>query len=130
MISVSASFEWNDKTKIMLQQAPEKIVKQIARQTLDFTRSEHVVANSKNAPYKIPRGHSSGLLERSTINGGVKGDYQTGFYIGSFTDYASYVYEREGVHWTNPNTKTKWFEYIWDKYGKGVLENACKVNKL
>jgi hypothetical protein len=54
----------------------------------------------------------------------------TQFYIGNFTDYASYVYPKENVAWTNPNTKTKWFEYIWTKYGKGIIDNAIAVNKL
>lgn len=130
MISVSATFNWNDKTKILLSQAPEKILRQIARQTLDFTADTHVIANSNGAPYRLPAGHKSGETQSSTIRGGVKGDYATGFYIGSFTDYAKYVYGREGVVWTNPNTQSKWFEYTWDKYGKGIIDNACKVNKL
>ena len=118
MISVSASFKWNDKTRIMLNQAPEKIVRQIARQTLDYTGSTKVTA------------YDTGKTERSMYSHGVQGDYASGFYIGNFTDYAQYVYEREGVQWTNPATKTKWFDYIWERYGKGITDNACKVNKL
>lgn len=118
MISVDASFKWNEKTKIMLQNAPEKIVRQIARQTLDYTGSTKVTA------------YDTGKTERSMYSHGVQGDYKTGFYIGNFTDYAQYVYGRYGVTWTNPNTQPKWFEYIWEKYGKGIIDNACKVNKL
>ena len=44
MISINATFKWNDRTKIMLSQAPEKILRQIARQTLDFTGSTKVTA--------------------------------------------------------------------------------------
>ena len=126
----SATFKWNEKTKIMLQEAPEKILRQVARQTLDYTGSSKVVANSIGANYKLPAGHTSGATEQSMYSHGVQGDYNTGLYIGNFTDYASIVYVKNNVTWTNPNTKTKWFEYIWEKYGKGIIENACKVNKL
>lgn len=114
----SATFKWNEKTKIMLQEAPEKILRQVARQTLDYTGSNKVTA------------YNTGKTEQSMYSHGVQGDYNTGLYIGNFTDYASYVYPKTNVTWTNPNTKTKWFEYIWEKYGKGILENACKVNKI
>lgn len=130
MISVSATFKWNDRTKLLLQQAPEKILRQVARQTLDYTGSTKVTANSTGASYKLPPGHKSGATERSMYTGGVKGDFKSGFYIGNFTDYASYVYPKSGVNWTNPNTQTKWFEYTWTKYGKGILDNAVSVNKL
>lgn len=118
MISVSATFKWNDRTKLLLQQAPEKILRQVARQTLDYTGSTKVTARD------------TGKTEQSMYTGGVKGDYKSGFYIGNFTDYASYVYPKSGVNWTNPNTQTKWFEYTWTKYGKGILDNAVSVNKL
>ena len=124
MINVSASFKWNDKTKIALSQAPEKIMRQIARQTLEFTGSTKVVANSSKL------GKTGGDTERSMFEKAVQGDFQTGFYIGNFTDYAMYPYYMEGVNWTNPATQTKWFEFIWEKYGKGIIDNACKVNKL
>lgn len=114
----SATFKWNEKTKIMLQEAPEKILRQVARQTLDYTGSNKVTA------------YNTGKTEQSMYSHGVQGDYNTGLYIGNFTDYASIVYVKNNVTWTNPNTKTKWFEYIWEKYGKGIIENACKVNKL
>lgn len=130
MISIDASFNWNNKTKKALQNAPEKTIRLIARQTLDFTVDSKFVPSSEGAPYRIPANHRSGELERSTSGGGVKGDYATGIYIGSFTDYAQYVYGRQGVHWTRGSTKPKWFEYTWEKYGKGILANACKVNKL
>lgn len=118
MISTSATFKWNEKTKIMLQEAPEKILRQVARQTLDYTGSSKVTA------------YNTGKTEQSMYSHGVQGDYNTGLYIGNFTDYASIVYVKTNVTWTNPNTKTRWFEYIWEKYGKGIIENACRVNKL
>lgn len=119
MISVSATFKWNEKTKLKLQNAPEKILKQVARQTLDYTGSSKVTARD------------TGKTETSMYTGGVKGDYKNGFYIGNFTDYAEYVYDGNGIkHWTNKNTKPKWFEYTWTKYGKGIIDNAIAVNKL
>ena len=130
MISVEATFKWNEKVRINLQKAPEKVVRAIARQTLDLTGSSKVVANSIGASYKLPPGHSSGSLERSMYTHGVQGDYSSGFYIGNFTDYAHYVYPKSNVHWTNPNTKTKWFEYIWEKHGSGIINTAIKEYKI
>lgn len=132
MIQASATFKWNEKARINLQKAPEKVMRSIARQTLDYTRSDKVVANSEHHKYKLPPGHRSGTLERSMGKGdsGVKGDFNTGFYIGNFTDYASYVYPMEGVSWSNPNTKTKWFEYVWDTKGVGIINNAIKECKI
>lgn len=118
MIKIDATFKWNDKTKMLLQQAPEKILRQVARQTLDMTGSNKVTA------------YKSGKTESSMYQKGVQGDFSNGFYIGNFTDYASYVYPKSNVAWTNPNTKTKWFEYIWTRYGSGILDNAVRSNKL
>lgn len=117
-MQVSATFKWNDKTKLMLEQAPEKIMRMIARQTLDYTGSNKVTA------------YLTGKTEQSMYTHGVQGDYNTGLYIGNFTDYAEIVYNKTGVNWTNPNTQPKWFEFIWTKYGKGITDNACKVNKI
>lgn len=116
---ISATFKWNEKTRINLQKAPEKIMRSIARQTLDLTGSSKVTA------------YDTGKTERSMYTQGVQGDYETGFYIGNFTDYASYVYEpRRSVQWTNPNTKTKWFEYIWKRHHSTIIETAIKENKI
>lgn len=130
MIQVDASFKWNTSTYNKLQKAPDKIMQTIARITLDYTGSKKVVANSTGASYELPAGHNSGQTERSMYIGGVSGDLQTGYYIGNWTDYASYVYPKTGVNWTNPNTQTKWFEFIWEKYGTGITNNAIKVNEI
>lgn len=118
MISVSADFKWNEKTRINLQKVPEKIMYQIARQTLDLTGSSKVTA------------YDTGKTEQSMYSGGVKGDFESGFYIGNFTDYASYVYVKSGVNWTNKNTKTRWFEYIWKRHGASITNQAIKEYKL
>lgn len=118
MMQVSATLKWNEKIKIKLQNAPEKIMYQIARQTLDYTGSNKVTA------------YKSGKTEQSMYSHGVEGNFQDGFYIGNFTDYAMYVYPKSNVTWTNPNTQTRWFEYIWKKYGSSIVDNAIKVNKL
>lgn len=130
MMSVEATLKWNEKTRINLQQAPEKVMRMIARQTLDLTGSSKVVANSSGARYKLPPGHRSGDTERSMFEKGVQGDMSTGLYIGNFTDYAMYVYPKSNVHWTNPNTKTKWFEHIWTTKGSGIIDRAVKECKI
>ena len=111
---VDATFKWNDKTKQKLGNASEIVVRAIARQTLDYTGSNKVTA------------YNTGKTEQSMYSHGVQGDSIQGFYIGNFTDYASYVYPKSNVNWTNPNTKTRWFEYIWKKYGSGITNNAVK----
>lgn len=130
MMSVEATLKWNEKTRINLQQAPEKVMRMIARDTLDETKSAKVMPNSSRATYRIPPGHRSGELEMSAYENGVQGDFETGFYIGNFTDYAMYVYPKSNVHWTNPNTKTKWFEHIWTTKGSGIIDRAIKECKI
>lgn len=129
-MSVNATLKWNEKAKIMLQQAPEKVVRKIARKTLDYTGTQNLVADSTGAKYKLPPGHKSGVTKRTMYAEGVQGDYMSGFYIGNFTDYAMYVYPKTGVSWTNPNTKTRWFEFAWEKHGQGFVEQAIKECKL
>jgi len=41
-----------------------------------------------------------------------------------------YVYPKSNVHWTNPNTKTKWFEHIWTTKGSGIIDRAVKECKI
>lgn len=119
MISAKATFKWNERTKINLEKAPEKIMRSIARQTLDLTGSAKVVARR------------DGDTEDTMYSEGIKGDFKTGLYIGNFTDYASYVYEpKRRVHWTNPNTKPKWFEYIWQKNKSSIIKTAIKETNL
>lgn len=114
MMSVEATLKWDEKTKINLQKAPEKVMRSIARQTIDITGSSKVTA------------YDTGKTERSMYAQGVQGDMASGFYIGNFTDYASYVYVKSGVNWTNPNTQTRWFEYIWKTKGAGIIDRAIK----
>lgn len=118
MISVNASLKWNEKTKRMLGEAPEKVMYAIARQTLDLTGSSKVVARK------------DGDTEDTMYAEGVKGDFSSGYYIGNFTKYASYVYPKSGVNWTNKNTKTRWFEYIWKRHGKHITQTAIKEYKI
>jgi hypothetical protein len=118
MMSVDATLKWNEKARINLQQAPEKVMRSIARQTLDYTGSSKVTA------------YDTGKTERSMYAQGVQGDMDTGFYIGNFTDYAMYVYPKSNVAWTNPNTQTRWFEFIWRTKGTGIIDRAIKECKL
>ena len=119
MISVNATFKWNERTRINLEKAPEKIMRSIARQTLDLTGSSKVTA------------YDTGKTEGSMYTHGVQGDMNSGLYIGNFTDYAEYVYEpRRKVHWTNPHTKPKWFEYTWKAHHSTIINTAIKENKI
>lgn len=118
MITVSADLKLNAKTEKALGEAPEKITREIARRTLDLTGSSKVTA------------YDTGKTEQSMFEKGVQGDFNSGLYIGDFTDYAGYVYFKNGVNWTNPNTKTRWFEFIWTKHGKSIINSAVKEFKI
>ena len=93
-------------------------MRSIARQTLDMTGSMKVTA------------YKSGKTERSMYTQGVQGDFEKGFYIGNFTDYATYVYPKSNVHWSNPHTQTRWFEYVWKTKGPGIIDRAIRENKI
>lgn len=117
-MTIDASFEWNKHTKKLLEEAPEKMLRQVARMTLDLTGSSKVTA------------YNTGKTEQSMYTAGVAGNMNSGFYIGNFTNYASYVYPKHNVHWTNPNTQPKWFEYIWERNGQMITDTAIRDYKL
>ena len=112
-MNVSVEFQWNDKTKRGLQKIPDDILYIIARQTLDYTTSLQY----------FPK--KSGVMERSSLGAGVRGS-SGDFYIGSFTKYASTVwnYPQEGTNWTNPNSKSQWYAYTLKKFGQTIIDNA------
>ena len=61
VMQVSASFKWNDKTKMKLNNASEIILRAIARQTLDYTGSSKVTA------------YNTGKTEQTMFSEGVQG---------------------------------------------------------
>ena len=135
MIRTKAELHWNENTKRLLTQAPDKMMYAIARRTLDE------VGSSKITPY------DTGRMERSMYSSGVKKDGQ-GYYIGNFTDYASIVYSMgnstswssstkqgsttitygygQSTNWSRPTTEPQWFDYYWNLRGAGITDECVR----
>lgn len=84
----------------------------IARQTLDLTYSH------------IPK--DTGKMRQTSMSAGVRGSNGK-YYIGSYTDYAMYVWLKpKGTHWSEPDTFGKWYEVIWKKSKTSIIENCTR----
>lgn len=97
----------------VLHEIPDRIIYSVARQTLDLTYPT------------IPE--LTGKLKQSSLARGVQGG--NGVYkIGSYTDYASYVYVKnnEKTNWTTPGTNSHWFTETLQKKGKSILQEAVR----
>jgi hypothetical protein len=117
-MKVKATFEWDKTVKKKIEQMPDKFMYAIARTTLDYVGSAQVT------PYL------TGLTERSMYSRGVQKDAD-GYYIGNFTDYASYVYTKpQNTHWSRPGTKAQWFETVWQQKGEAITNEQIARYKL
>lgn len=112
-MDVSVEVVLNTKTLNGLKRVPDIVMRKVARQTLDMSYTTIPKSNRKH----------NGKLRSSSMAGGVKKD-STGYYIGSYTSYASYVWNMEGVHWTTPRTNNKWYLRTLKKHGKTIINNA------
>lgn len=108
-MEITYEFQWNTKVRLGLKKIPDDILYSVARQTLDLSYPI------------IPKDTTT--MARSSMSNGVRGG-NGDFYIGSFTDYASYVWKMENVHWTTPGTTNKWFARTLNKNGKTIIDNA------
>lgn len=118
-MEVSWKVDLNQRTNsLLLSTIPDKVMFAIARQTLDM--SIPIIPKSNEVNH-------SGTLRTSSGRGesGVHRDGE-GYYIGSFTDYASYVYTMDDntTNWTTPGTHSQWFGRTIRENGKVILENA------
>ena len=110
-MEVSVQVVPNPKTMAGLKVLPDRVMYQIARQTLD--RSLTI----------IPKG-KTGHLRNTSMAMGVSGS-SGNYYIGSYTDYASYVWKMpDSTNWTTPGTNNKWYTRTLKKHGKSITENA------
>lgn len=117
-MKVYATFNWDKSIKNKIEQMPDRTVYAIARSTLDTVGSMQVT------PYK------SGTMERSMYSGGVKKD-STGYYIGNFVNYASYVYVMpQTTNWTRIGSKAQWFETVWKQKGESITNECIARYKL
>lgn len=117
-MKVSATFEWDKTIKKKIEQMPDRMMYAIARTTLDNVGSMQVT------PYL------SGRTEQSMFSEGVQKDAE-GYYIGNFTDYASYVYKMpQSTNWTRPSSKAQWFETVWQQKGEAITNEQIARYKL
>lgn len=105
------------KTMAGLSVIPDRVMFQIARQTLDMAR-----------PVLIPKSpvgtKTSGNLRTSSVTGGVRGSGGE-YYIGSYTRYASYVWNMpDSTNWSFKGSGNHWYTRTIKKHGKTITENA------
>lgn len=111
--NVNVKFEWykgmpDEVTKVI----PDKIIYDLARTTLDLS-----------FPIMPER---TGKMKSTSLARGVQGG--NGVYrIGSYTDYASYVYNMpDSTNWTTAGTTSQWFHKTLQKYGNNILKEAVE----
>jgi hypothetical protein len=99
------------------QEVPDKIVFETARETLDLV-------------FPIMP-ELTGKMKRSSLAKGVQGSNKN-YKIGSYTDYASFVYVKDNnkTHWTTPGTQSYWFSDYWQKHGKSIFNSVVERNIL
>lgn len=102
----------NTRTMNGLKRLPDKVVWNVARNTLDMARSIEI----------IPK--DTGRLRTSSMAGGVRGG-NGNYYIGSYTDYASYVWNMpSSTNWTVPASNNKWYARVLERHGAVITNNA------
>ncbi len=120
MINTTTTFKWYSGAKNKILDIGAVITEDIAMETLNRTYSSIPLAKTVN----------SGRLRLSSVSGGVREDSK-GFYIGSYTSYAKYVWNMgENTNWSTPGTTGKWYQKVWKKEGNSILSSAIGRNKL
>ena len=89
----------------------DKTVYNVARTTLDMTAGH------------FPK--RSGDLERGSYAMGVKGGNAT-YGLGTTVNYGGYVWDMEGVNWTNPATLPKWYKTVYDNHKEVIVSQAVR----
>ena len=119
-MNVDVNFKWQPGAKNKIEQAPKKILYDVAKITLDMSFPHIPLSKQKN----------SGRLRLSSANGGVRENNQ-GYYIGSYTGYAKYVWNMgANTNWSTPNTFGKWYEKVYRKQYNNIGKQAVERNKL
>lgn len=121
-MEVKAIFEPNLATEKKLNELPNQILYSVARETLDMSYP--------SIPMSVGR-KTSGALRTSSVANGVR-SCPGGYYIGSFTDYASYVWQMNDstTNWTTPGTHSQWYARTLQKNGRTIIDIAISRNKL
>ena len=109
-LATSIDFNWTPGAQKKILNAGNVITYAIARQTLDIT-----------FPH-IPK--LTGKMRKTSMAAGVRGQNED-YYIGSYTNYAKYVWTKpKSTNWSEPNTFGKWYEEIWKKQGKSIVDSC------
>lgn len=100
--------------KPQLYKYEDRIIYYLARYTLAY--SINII------PYR------TGKMRRTTTGAGVQGSNKE-YRIGSYTDYASKVWQYpDNTRWTTPGTTNRWFERTYNKNRDTFLENAISIS--
>lgn len=112
MINCTVEFKPNLKTEQGLKKIPDIVLYTIAREVLD--KAENITPLGKT-------GHLRSTSKGRGVQGG-NGDY----YIGNYTDYASYVWTMNDntTNWSEPGTHSQWYTRTLKEKGQVIINNA------
>lgn len=110
-MELTVEFKPNLKTEEGLKKIPDLVLYSVARQVLDMSQTT------------IPK--DTGRLRGSSMSAGVRGG-DGDYYIGSYTDYASYVWDFNDntTNWSEPNTHSEWYLRTMKEKGEIIVNNA------
>lgn len=112
MINCTVEFKPNSKTENGMKRIPDKVLYEIARETLDMS-------------YTItPK--DTGKMRTSAMGNGVRGG-NGDYYIGTDNiDYASYVWNMNdaSTQWSEPGTHSQWYTRTLKEKGQVIINNA------
>ena len=118
--NTSVKAKWYPGFEQKLKAQPNKVMYAIASITLDMTYPTIPLSNGVNA----------GKLRQTSKSAGVRGS-NGNYHIGSYTDYAMYVYNRpDNTNWTTPGTIPDWYVRMWNKKGDIILNTALGKEQL
>lgn len=119
---VTADFSWNEKTRIALQKAPNKVMYVIASQTLD--RAIPITPMSTKV--------GGGTLRKTTKAYSVKKSSDLGYHLCSNTDYAihPYLMNDSSTNWSTINTHSHWFDKTWKEQHETIINSSVNQNKI
>ena len=115
---VSVDIRPNIKVMSGLKVIPDRVMRQVARETLD--RAYPII------PMSPPGAKTRGQLRKTSMAGGIRGS-NGNYYIGSYTSYAKYVWKMHDVNWTTPGTDGQWYARAIQRHGQTIINNA--INK-
>ena len=106
----------NQRTMNGLKRLPDRVL---------YTVAEQVLSMSETLTPMSPAGTKTrGQLRRTSQAGGVRGGNGS-YYIGSYTSYASYVWNMpDSTNWTTGGTNNKWFTRTLKRHKATITDNA------